>query len=93
MACARFFAPGRTDQGLRSTKARPELWPRPPKLKPVTVKTWSTASFSVPMKYSRTRSSTAWVRSIVAPGGVVTCTNMMPWSSSGRKEVGTWRKK
>ncbi len=28
------------------------------------------------------------VFSIVVPGGVVTCVNMMPWSSSGRNALG-----
>ncbi len=89
MACTRCCEPGRCDQSLSRTKARPELCPRPPKLKPATVKTPSTESFSWVRKYSRTSSSTASVRLTAAPGGVFTCTKRCPGPSSGRKELGT----
>ena len=38
-----------------------------------------------------TWSSTRWVRSTVAPGGVVTLMYTMPWSSLGMKPVGRIR--
>ena len=69
-------------------KAMPELCPRPAKLKPVTVNTDFTVSFSSSSKYSRIWSTTAWVRSALAPDGVCTWANSTPWSSSGRKAVG-----
>ncbi|MCY1293142.1 hypothetical protein D9M70_423900 [compost metagenome] len=69
-------------------KAMAELWPRPAKLKPVTVNTDCTVSFSSSSRYSRIWSTTAWVRSALAPDGVCTWAKSTPWSSSGRKAVG-----
>jgi hypothetical protein len=69
-------------------KARPAFWPAPAKLKPATVKTACTDSFSSTRKCDRTWSSTAWVRSSGAPGGSWTMVNIVPWSSSGRKALG-----
>ncbi|MNT18783.1 hypothetical protein D3C72_1540000 [compost metagenome] len=78
----------RSSHGLSMRNARPELWPRPAKLKPVTVNTEFTVSFSSSSRYSRIWSTTAWVRSALAPDGVCTWANSTPWSSSGRKAVG-----
>ncbi len=48
--CTKFCTPSvdrsRSDQSFRRTKAMPEFWPRPAKLKPATVKIDSTASSS-----------------------------------------------
>ena len=49
--------------------------------------TFSTAGFLPAM--ALTRSSTAWVRSSEAPSGNCAVTRMYPWSSIGRKPVGT----
>ena len=78
----------RSSKSLRRTKARPAFWPAPLKLKPETVNTDCTASFSSIRKWSRTLSSTPRVFSWVAPAGSWTRVIMIPWSSSGRKALG-----
>ncbi len=67
-------ARGRSLKSRIRTKARPAFWPAPAKLKPETVKTESTESFSSLRKWSETCLSTAWVRSSVAPGA--SCTRL-----------------
>lgn len=83
-----FSPPGRSSQGLSMMNAMPELWPRPAKLKPVTVNTELTEELSFSSRYSRIESTTTWVRSALEPGGVCTWANSTPWSSSGRNAVG-----
>jgi hypothetical protein len=91
MADARFAAPLRRLQSFRATKALPAFWPRPLKLKPLTAKMVSTLFFSAPLKYCSICLVTSWVRGSVAPAGSVHITMMLPWSSSGRKLVGSLR--
>ncbi|MOA27661.1 hypothetical protein D3C78_1485480 [compost metagenome] len=83
----------RSSHGRSMMNAMPELWPRPAKLKPVTVNTEFTASPSPPSlpgrsRNSRISSTTTWVRWDVEPAGVCTWANSTPWSSSGRNAVG-----
>ena len=64
------------------------FWPAPPRLKPATVNSPSTASFSSTRKCCSTFFSTSIVRSCVAPAGSTAWTSTIPWSSSGRKALG-----
>ena len=90
MAWTRFCAPGRWDQGLRWMKARPELWPRPPKLKPGHREdAVDVVPFLVLKIFADLIEHLSAVRPTVAPTGVFTCTKRKPWSSSGRNDVGT----
>ncbi|MNC24610.1 hypothetical protein D3C75_726670 [compost metagenome] len=82
------FSFERSSQGLSMMKAMPELWPRPAKLKPLTVNTDDTVSASSLSRYSRIWSTTTCVRSALEPAGVCTWAKSTPWSSSGRKAVG-----
>ena len=86
MASAVCSAPARSDQSLRVTKDRPAFCPWPEKLKPITATMFLTSG-CLSMK-SSTFSTTAWVRSSVAPGGSWMLTSRLPWSSLGRNEVG-----
>ena len=70
-------------------KASPVFWPEPAKPKPATVKTPSTVPCSVLAKCFWMRSITSSVRPNVAPGGSCTRVKAEPWSSSGRKPVGS----
>ena len=79
----------RSDQSLRLMNAMPLFCPLPPKLKPCTVNSESTVAFSSSRKCRSTRSMTFMVRSCVAPTGVCTMEKRKPWSSEGRKEVGS----
>ncbi|MNP18976.1 hypothetical protein D3C76_1114830 [compost metagenome] len=82
------FSWERSPHGLSMMNAMPELWPRPAKLKPLTVNTDETVSASSLSRYSRIWSTTTWVRSALEPAGVCTWANSTPWSSSGRNAVG-----
>jgi len=68
-------------------KASAAFWPWPEKLKPSTL-TMLCTSGCFSMKPS-TCCITPSVRSTVAPGGNCTFTSIVPWSSPGRKEVGS----
>ena len=78
----------RSVNGFSSTNSKPEFCPRPAKLKPFTAITLLTVSFSFSNKCWVTACSTWSVRAAVAFGGSCTCTNKVPWSSSGKKAVG-----
>ena len=67
----------------------PLFCPLPPKLKPCTVNSEATVAFSSSRKCRSTCSMTFMVRSCVAPTGVCTMEKRKPWSSAGRKEVGS----
>ena len=76
-------------QSLSRTKAMPAFWPAPPKLKPETVKTPSTASFSCfEVVVGRPASSARSVRSCVGADRQLHLVIRMPWSSSGRNDGG-----
>ena len=78
----------RSLQSLSVTKAMPLFWPLPPKLKPCTLNTDSTVSFSFSRKCCSSFSIDCIVRCWVEPTGVCTWANSMPWSSAGRNELG-----
>ena len=60
-------APGRSSQSFSLTKAMPVFWPLPPKLKPATAKTDCDRGVPRSRKWFSTCSTTASVRSCVAP--------------------------
>ena len=89
-AWAECSGPWRSSQGLSVTKARPAFCPEPEKLKPTTLTMLSTSG-CLSMKAS-VCFMTSSVRACVAPGGSCTFTRMLPWSSLGTKEVGSFWK-
>src|SRR5690606_7161919 len=88
-ALALMSSASRSLQSRSLMKATPLFWPRPAKLKPWTLNTDSTESFSSSRKYCYSFMMDSMVRSWVAPTGAFTMENRTPWSSSGRNEPGT----
>ena len=89
MALAECCGPGRSSQGLSVTNEMPAFCPWPENEKPITA-TMLLTSGCLSMKASAC-STTARVRSCVAPGGSWMLSRMLPWSSCGRNEVGRRR--
>jgi len=78
----------RSSQSRSLMNDMPWFWPRPAMLKPVMVMQDSTASFCSTRKWFRSCVITASVCSRVDPGGSWTMAIIIPWSSSGRYDVG-----
>ena len=87
----RAFSSGlcRSFQSLSLTKASPMFWPRPAKLKPATVITPSTVFFSSSMKVLLHLPDHLDGSILGRSGRQLDLADEKPWSSSGRKAVGS----